>query len=61
MDDLDPIIEAGKHVYGQFARITDPTHLDRRWERLKPKVREYWISEARTAITVYLQLTRTLT
>lgn len=53
----DPITEAGKHVYGQFRRIVDPTELDRRWANLKPQVRKYFIDEARAAITVYLQLT----
>jgi hypothetical protein len=55
--DVDPITEAGKHLYGSFARISDPTHLDRRWSNLKPKVREYFINEARAAITVFLQIT----
>lgn len=55
--DADPITEAGKHVYGQFRRISDPNELDRRWSNLKPQVRSYFIEEARAAITVFLQIT----
>ena len=55
--DADPITEAGKHLYGRFARIADPSYLDRRWSGLKPKVREYFIEEARAAIKTFLQIT----
>ena len=44
-------------MYGKFRRISDPNELDRRWSNLKPKVREYFIEEARAAITVFLQIT----
>lgn len=57
MDDLDPITEAGKAIYGKWARIADPAYLDRRWSRLQPKVREDFISEARAAIDTFNQLT----
>jgi hypothetical protein len=57
MDDLDPITEAGKAIYGKFLRVDDYDHVNRRWSRLKPAVRQYFIEEARAAISVYLQLT----
>lgn len=57
MDDPDPIWEAGKALYGKFARISDPDVLDRRWARLMPAVRDSFIAEAKVAISTFLYIT----
>lgn len=55
--DQDPITQAGKQIFGRFARISDPHLLDLRWSRLMQKVRDDFVDEARIAIETYLQLT----
>lgn len=56
--DQSALIEAGKHLYGRWARIADPSQLEFRWDRLAPSRQQNWIDEAEAAIRTYLQLTR---
>lgn len=54
--DVDPLTEAGKAIYGKFARIIDPARLDYRWSRLTENIQAQYIAEARAAIETFYQL-----
>lgn len=54
----DIVEEVAFAIYREFARIPDPEFALRRWNRLRPAVRDQYRREAEAAITAYKAATQ---